>query len=81
MEMTTDEEEVVVSLHDLLVGGARLLDGSEVSAMAYKDKDIHAADTNITIEQTPRPAGDVLPRACLSNTPVEFSCRPRKRGR
>ena len=28
-----------------------------------------------------RPAGDVLPRAYWSNTPVEFSCRPRKRGR
>ena len=61
LELTADEEEVVVSLHEVLVGGTKLLDGSEVTAMAYKETAMHAAVTNLIIEQDPAPNNNMNP--------------------
>ena len=37
------------------MGGARLQDGSEITAMAYKENDTHEHDTNLMVEQNPNP--------------------------
>ena len=46
LDMTVDEGDVVVTLHDLLRGGARLQDGSELTVQAYKVPDNHEHGTN-----------------------------------
>ena len=61
LELTAAEEEVVVSLHEVLVVGAKLLDGSEVTAMAYKETDMHAAVISLMIEQNPNPNDNTDP--------------------
>ena len=53
LDVTTDEGEVVVTLHNLLVGGARLEDASELTAQAYKEHDIHEHGTNLMVEHNP----------------------------
>ena len=61
LELTAAEEEVVVSLHEVLVGGATLMDGSEVTAMAYKETDMHAAAISLTIEPNANPNDNTNP--------------------
>ena len=55
LDMTVDEGEVVVTLHDLLRGGARLQDGSKLTVQAYKVPSNHADSTNMMVEQHPNP--------------------------
>ena len=64
LDKTVDECEVVVTLHDLLRGGARLKDGSELMVQAYKEPNNHDHGTNMMVKQNPNPnehTGPVAP--------------------
>ena len=53
LDMTVDEEDVVVTLHDLLRGGAQLQDGSELTVQSYNVPNTHAHGTHMMVEQHP----------------------------
>ena len=55
LDMTVDEGEVVVTLHNLLRGGAQLKDGLELTAQAYKEPNNHDHGTNMLVKQNPNP--------------------------